>query len=168
MGASRLCATIRSDALLRNVSIVVICDATKGSLVQWREAGANAAIRMPVDTVQLFSKISELLVIPQRKDLRVSLRASVKSQNKKGFFLAHSRNISISGMLLETDYLLREGDRLNCTFNIAHSEIVAECMVTRTEDAGRAGKRRYGVKFLNCDTKALIVIDHFIRLQARR
>ena len=168
MGASKLCATIRSDALLRNVSIVVICDATKGSPGQWREAGANAVIRMPVDTVQLFSKISELLVIPQRKDLRVSLRVSVKSQIKKGSFLADSLNISISGMLLETDYLLQEGDRLNCTFNIAHNEIVAECMVTRTEDAGRTGKRRYGVKFLNCDTKALIVIDHFIRLQAKR
>ena len=167
MGAARLCAIIRGDALLKKVSIVVICNVSKGSLVRWREAGANDVISRPVDAAELFSKISELLVIPQRKDLRVSMQASVKSQNKKGSFPADSRNISIAGMLLETDQIFQNGDRLDCAFKIGHSEIVVECMVTRT-DAGSTGKRRYGVKFLNFDTKALIIIDQFIKLQAKR
>jgi response regulator RpfG family c-di-GMP phosphodiesterase len=166
MGAATLCATIRRDALLRNVSIVVICDKTE-ECNQWREAGANAAISRPVDTVQLFSRISELLVIPQRKELRVPLTASVKSRDKKSTFSADSRNISISGMLLETDHVLEKGDRLTCTFNIAHSELIMECLVTRADAAG-PGKQQYGVTFSNCDTKSMIIIDHFIKSQAKQ
>jgi response regulator RpfG family c-di-GMP phosphodiesterase len=166
MGAATLCATIRRDALLRNVSIVVICD-TIEECNQWREAGANAAISRPIESVQLFSKISELLVIPQRKDLRVPLTASVKSSDKKSSFSADSQNISMSGMLLETDRVLEMGNRLTCTFNIGHSELIMECLVTRADGAG-SGKQRYGVTFLNCDTKSLIIIDHFIKSQAKQ
>jgi DNA-binding response OmpR family regulator len=165
MGAVKLCSRIRSDVRLKNVSLIVICDKAEESPDQWREAGANAVIPKPIDPVQLFSRISELLLIPQRKDLRVPLHASVKSLGESASFTADSRNISISGMLLETDRMLEKGDRLTCACNIAHSEIVAECTVTRAI-AAKSGKRGYGVKFLNCDTKCLIVIDHFVRSQA--
>lgn len=164
MGAAGLCATIRSDALLKNVSIIVICDKAGESIDQWREAGANAVISRPIEAVLLFSRISELLVIPQRKDLRVPLHASVKSQ---GQIAADSRNISISGMLLETGHALEKGDRLTCTFNIVHSEITTECIVTRADEAG-PGKRRYGVTFLNSDTKSLVIIDRFVKSQAKQ
>jgi CheY-like chemotaxis protein len=167
MGAAKLCAIIRSDALLRNVSIVVICDKAEEPLDQWYEAGANAVISRPIESVQLFSSISELLVIPQRKNLRVPLHISVKSHEKKPLFAADSQNISISGMLLETDHMLERGDRLTCTFSIAHSEIILECLVTRADAAG-SGKRQYGVTFLNCDTKSLIIIDHFVKSQAKQ
>lgn len=167
MGSARLCATIRTDKLLKNVSIIIVCDRAETSSAQWREAGANEVLARPLDPIQLFSKISELIVIPQRKDLRVSLRASITSRGKNGFFYAESRNVSISGMLLETDHLLEKGDRLSCTFNIAHCEIVADCTVTRVVTAA-SGKQQYGVKFLQCDTKFLVTIEHFIKSQRNR
>jgi CheY-like chemotaxis protein len=167
MGAARLCSLLRNDVLLKNVSIVVACDKADESEAQWREAGANAVISKPVDSLTLFSKISELLVIPQRKDLRVSLSASVKSREHNGSFSGDSHNISMSGMLLETDHVLELGDRLTCSFSIAHSDVSAECVVMRV-DAAKAGKRRYGVKFLNCDTKALIIIDHYVKSQMKQ
>jgi CheY-like chemotaxis protein len=167
MGSARLCVAIRNDALLKNVSIIIVTDAGEKNAMQWREAGANAVIARPLDPVQLFSKISELIVIPQRKELRAPLRASVKSQRNNGPFCADSRNISLSGMLLETDRLLEKGDVLSCTFRIAHSEISADCTVTRV-DAGTSGKRWYGVKFLNCSTKSLVTIEHFIKSQVKQ
>ena len=86
MGSTRLCATIRSDRLLKNVSIIIVCNNTEESRAQWREAGANAVIARPLDPVLLFSKISELIVIPQRKDLRVSLRVSVENRRNNVSF----------------------------------------------------------------------------------
>lgn len=162
MGGAKLCSAIRSDDGLKNVSIIVACDNTDASLSSCREAGANAVISKPVDPVQLFLKISELLVIPQRKDLRVLLRVSVKGRDGDTSFFASSQNISISGMLLETDRGLKQGDRITCALNIGHIEVAAQCLVTR-ENRTPSGRLRYGVKFLNLDTKSLIVIEQFVK-----
>jgi len=166
MGALRLCAAIRSNDLLKKVSIIVIGGSGESG-AQCLEAGANAFIPAPVDSVELFTKVSELLLVPQRKDMRVLLRASVKGSEDEVSFFAASQNISISGMMLEADRSLEPGDRLTCSFNIAHSEIRVSCMIVRADSAS-SGRRRYGVKFLNLDTKSLIIIENFVRTQARQ
>jgi DNA-binding response OmpR family regulator len=166
MGAVKLCAAIRSDGMLKKVSIIVTGDNSGENGAAFLEAGANAFIPAPIDAVALFSKVSELLLVPQRKDMRVLLRASVKGQEGDVSFFAASQNISISGMMLETDRSLLPGERLTCSFNIAHSEIKASCMVMRADKAS-SGRRRYGVNFLNLDTKSLIIIENFVKAQAR-
>jgi CheY-like chemotaxis protein len=167
MGAVRLCDAIRKDSQLKKVSIIVTGDNSGESGVKSLEAGANAFIPAPVDPVALFSKVSELLLVPQRKDMRVLLRASVKGGEGDASFFAASQNISISGMMLEADRSLAPGDRLTCSFNIAHSEIRVSCMIVRADRAS-SRRRRYGVKFLNLDTKSLIIIENFVKAQARQ
>jgi len=160
LGGAELCSRIRSDAELKYVSIIVICDDTEQS--QCPESGANIVIRRPLDTGVLLWQASKLLVIPTRKDMRVLLRASIKGMEGDSAFFAQSHNISISGMLLETERVLKPGDRLTCAFNIAHSEVTLTCSVERVETT--ASKRnRYGVRFMNCDTKTLIIIENFVR-----
>ncbi|MCK9420073.1 MAG: PilZ domain-containing protein [Nitrospirae bacterium] len=162
MGGAKLCSRIRSDAELKYVSIIIIGDETEDSVSQCKEAGANVVIRRPLKPGMLLWQASEQLVIPHRKDMRVLLRASIKGMEGNTPFFAKSENISLSGMLLETDRMLQKGDRLTCSFNIAHSEISLTCMVERVETT--ASKRnRYGVRFLNCDTKALIIIENFVK-----
>jgi CheY-like chemotaxis protein len=166
MGGAKLCSRIRGDGDLKYVSIIVIGDETEGSensLSHCKEAGANVVIRRPLEPGMLLWQASQQLVIPVRKDMRVVLRASVKNGIEENTpFVARSHNISISGMLLETDRVLNLGDRLTCAFNIAHSEITLTCTVERIETA--ASKRnQYGVRFTNCDTKALIIIENFVR-----
>jgi hypothetical protein len=111
----------------------------------------------------LLWQASQQLVIPVRKDMRVLLRASIKNGIEENTsFFARSHNISLSGMLLETERVLNAGDRLTCSFNIAHSEITLTCTVERIE--ATASKRNlYGVRFMNCDTKALIIIENFVK-----
>ncbi len=160
LGGAALCSRIRSDVELKYVSIIVICDESEQS--QCPESGANIVIRRPLDTGVLLWQASKLLVIPTRKDLRVLLRASIKGMEGNSPFFAQSHNISISGMLLETERVLKPGDRLTCAFNIAHSEVTLTCSVERVETT--ASKRnRYGVRFMNCDTKTLIIIENFVR-----
>jgi DNA-binding response OmpR family regulator len=161
MGGIKLCQAIRENDDLKKVSIVMAVDDGAEALVQCREARPNAIIRKPVDPLELFSKLSELLVIPERKDIRVLMRASIAASDKTVSFLGMSHNISISGMLLETDYALRQGDRFSAIITVSHREFAVECRVIR---AAAAGKRfRYGVKFLNLDTKTLITLDQFVK-----
>jgi CheY-like chemotaxis protein len=166
MGGAKLCSRIRGDADLKYVSIIVIgdeADDSENSLSHCKEAGANVVIRRPLEPGVLLWQASQQLVIPMRKDMRVLLRASIKNgvEETEPFF-ARSYNISISGMLLETDRLLNRGDRLTCVFNIAHSEITLTCTVERIETSP-SKKNQYGVRFTNCDTKALIIIENFVK-----
>ncbi len=166
MDAAKLCSLIRNDAELKNVSIIVVCNAADEIVKQCWESGANSVVPKPASMDVLFAKMSELLVVPHRKDIRALQRISVAKREGDTNFFAQSLNISISGMLIETDRSFKEGDRLTCTFKIAHSEVVVDCMVMRT-DMTASGRRLYGIKFLNCDTKSLVIIDHFVKSQVK-
>jgi CheY-like chemotaxis protein len=161
MGGAKLCAEIRKNDDLRNVSIIMVCDGTEESMAQCREARANAVVPKPVDPIQLFSKVSELIMIPQRKELRIPLRATVKSGADNASFSGTSHNISISGMLMETDRALKKGERFVGTIAVGHREMAIECTVVRVAATG--GKYQYGVKFFNLDTKSLIIIEQLVR-----
>jgi CheY-like chemotaxis protein len=167
MGAAQLCSLIRNDAGLKNVSIIIVCDAKDTLLVECQKSGANAVVPKPASPEALFAKMSELLIVPQRKDIRVLQRISMKSTEGGTTFFAQSLNISISGMLIETDHTFKKGDQLTCSFNIAHNEIVVDCSVIRTE-YNPADRNRYGIKFLNCSTKSLVIVDHFVKSQLKR
>jgi CheY-like chemotaxis protein len=166
MGGAKLCSRIRGDEKLKYVSIIVIGDETEdseNSLSHCKEAGANVVIRRPLEPGMLLWQASQQLVIPTRKDMRVLLRASIKNSNEENTpFFARSHNISISGMLLEADRELKLGDRLTCMFNISHSEIALTCTVERIE-TNASKKNQYGVRFTNCDTKSLIIIENFVK-----
>lgn len=166
MGGAKLCSLIRSNAELKYVSIILVCGEAETSLSECRNAGANVVMQKPVDPGALLWKASELLVVPQRKDMRVLLRASIKGLEGSTPFIAQSQNISISGMLLETDHVLKRGERMTCVFTIGHSKITVICMVERVEET-TSGKNRYGVRFMDCDTKSLIIIEHFVKSQPR-
>jgi CheY-like chemotaxis protein len=162
MGGAELCSRIRSDAELKYVSIILVCDQDGSSLSQCREAGANVVLQRPLEPGMLLWRASELLVIPQRKDMRVLLRVSVTGNEGNTPFFAKSQNIGLSGMLLETERALQPGDQLTCAFHIAHSEVTLLCRVERAETT--ASKRnRYGVRFMNCDTRSLIIIENFVK-----
>jgi CheY-like chemotaxis protein len=161
MGGAKLCSAIRNDASLKNVSIIMTCDGT-GASAHCREAGANAVLPRSVDPVQLFSKMSELLVIPRRQEIRTLLHGSLAGREGEKSFLGVTHNISISGLLFETDETLKKGGRLTCAVTIGKREVVSPCAVIREERPAN-GKSRYGVKFLNLDTRSLVIIEQFVK-----
>jgi DNA-binding response OmpR family regulator len=167
MGGAKLCSLIRSHDDLKGVSIILVCGDTEASRSQCTCAGANVVVTKPVDPGTLLWKASELLVVPQRKDIRVQLKVVIKGMEGTAPFFAESQNISISGLEIETDRVLKENDQLVCTFNIAHNAITVACSVRRI-DTTAPGKYRYGVKFINCDTKSLVIIEHYVKTQSKR
>ena len=161
MGGARLCSLLREDEDLKRVSIVMVCDSSPAGTADCAGGQANAVIPKPIDPVLFFSKVSELLVIPRRKEMRVLLRASVKGREQEKSFYAMSRNISISGMLIETDRALRKGDAITCSFSLGHVEITADCIVVRVSLSG--ARVICGVSFINLNTKELIIIEQFVK-----
>ncbi len=162
MGGVKLCSVIRSDARLKDVAMILLCEGTESASAQCRDALANVVLPKPLDVPQLCWKASELLFAPQREEIRTLLHASVKGGERTSAFLGVSHNISISGMLIETDRVLKKDDRMTLTFHVGSREIVADAEVKRTIEA--APKRyRYGVRFINLDMKFIILIEQFIK-----
>jgi CheY-like chemotaxis protein len=166
MDGTRLCLAIRSDPALKDVSLIMVCDAGGLFQAQCLQAGANTVMTKPVDPFELFTHVAELLVISQRQDMRASLHVSAARREEATSFPGVSRNISISGMLLEAETELQKGERLACAVDIGGREITTECEVVRVEKSSTSGFH-YGVKFLNLDTKSMIIIDQFVRGKIR-
>jgi CheY-like chemotaxis protein len=166
MGGAKLCSAIRGDARLRDVSVILACGGADAEAAACRDAGANAVVRKPVDPAGLFDLISELIVVPERKDMRVLLRVSVVGGDGASPFFASSENISTSGMLIETAARLSKDELVRCQFFIGSSELKAEARVARAESSPE-GRFRYGVRFANLDAKALVNIEQFIRSRRR-
>jgi CheY-like chemotaxis protein len=167
MNGVQLCSSIRTDPGLKDVSIIVACDDSKVCQAACKGAGANAVIANPVDPYDLFSKVSELIIIPKRKEMRVLLHVSIDGKDQQSPFIATSYNISVSGMLLETRRELNAGDVLRCSFSIAHTEVNAECAIMRI-DRTEGGRSRYGVKFLSLAARHFVIIEQYVKSRIKQ
>jgi hypothetical protein len=99
--------------------------------------------------------------------MRVLLRGTVKGMEKSTPFFAQSQDISISGMLFETDFALRKGDQVACTFHVGHSEVTIPGQIERVEVLS-SGRSKCGMKFSSYSTKTLVLIEHFVKTQPKR
>ena len=167
MNGAQLCSAIRAEPGLKDVSIIIACEDSEAVRTACSDAGANAVIATPVDPFVLFSKVSELIIIPQRKDMRVLLSVSVEGKDEGRPFFATSYNISVSGMLLETTRELQVGELLRCSFRIAHNEINSACTVIRSDRTG-AGRFRYGVRFQSLDARNIVIIEQYVKSRMKQ
>jgi hypothetical protein len=85
---------------------------------------ANAYITKPIRPVEFLEKVSQFLDIPERQSYRVLLKVKVKGKTTTEPFFCSSRNISVTGLLIETDKILEKGDVISCSFFLPKSEII--------------------------------------------
>jgi len=161
MGGARLCSSIRGDAGLKDVSVIMICD-DGTALNECIKTGANEVLPKPLDTMALFSTVSHLLMVHERLAVRVPLCITVEGRNAKATFVGMSSDISVSGMLIESGRILQQGERLQCSFTVSSRAVTVDVLVVRAEQCP-SGTFQYGVKFVNLDAKTFVLIEHFIK-----
>lgn len=166
MGGVKLCSSIRSDAALRDVSLIMICDRGGEALGESQRAGANAILTRPLDPSEIFAKVSHLLMVQDRLAVRVPLRISVDGRDGRNAFVGMSQNISVSGMLIESGRILQLGERIVCSFAVESRPVSVECIVVRAQE-DPPGTFSYGVKFLNLDARTFVLIEHVIKNDER-
>jgi CheY-like chemotaxis protein len=164
MESDRLYAAIRRDGELRKVSLIMLCNGRPGERERAQQCTANAVMARPVDTALLLEKAQELLDISWRESYRVLLSVNVTGTSTESAFFCRSENISSTGLLVETDRELKEGDRVVCSFFLPGSrQIIAPGEIVRsTEAAQKSGQKRYGVKFEKLTAEARSTIEAFI------
>lgn len=168
VGAEKICSLLRSDEELKHVSILIICNNTEKDIARVRECKANSYLTKPLRHEQLRHKVSQLLAIPDRQDYRVLLKVKVNGKSSSVPFFCYSYNISVSGMLIETEKLLKKSDILVCTFFLPGADqIVSEAEVVRTVKTEN-GLFQYGIKYINLGPAYKASIERFIKRRTKK
>ncbi|MBI5073940.1 MAG: response regulator [Nitrospirae bacterium] len=161
MSGDKLCSSIRKEADLRQVSVIMTCSNDADCIERATRCGANAHITKPFHSGQLTEQVTKLLSIPQRQSYRVLLRISIKGSFDNKAFFCSSRDISATGIMIETDKQLAKGDLLSCSFFLpGFGKINVDGEIMRTDNSGAIA--RYGVRFRYLDPACKNGIDTFI------
>jgi CheY-like chemotaxis protein len=168
MTCEQFCSAIREDEDLRAVSVLMVCENTPSAIERSRQCRANAVLLQPVHPLTLAIKAQQLLDIAARETVRVLLRANVDSIAGGEEFLCRSRNISATGMLIETVKPLAEGARLSCQFSLPGAKnIQASCKIIRSvEPASGDEDRQYGIMFTDLSQEAKKLLADFVERMA--
>jgi DNA-binding response OmpR family regulator len=168
MGGDELCIRVRREGEIRNVSFIIICPGDPVSLERVSRCGANAWIAKPFRTECLLEKIGELITISTRRGYRVLLRARVRGAMDSTTFFCTSHNISVTGMLIETEKLLAGGDQITCMFFLPGSQqIEVHGDVVRSVTLPD-GSYHYGIRFVDLSPEFNGVIERFVATAASR
>jgi DNA-binding response OmpR family regulator len=170
MSSEMFCSIIREDRILRQVSLIIICDKNRSDIERSSRCNANAIIISPVDPASLLDKVYQFLHIAKRGAYRVLISLKVEGKSRKRPFLCRSENISTSGMLIETERVLAKGDRVSCSFFLPDStHIVEDGEVIRV--VGKTTEfetNQYGIKFLHTPSDSQSALEDFIEKQNKQ
>ena len=159
----KLCSMIRSDDDLKDVSIIIACPGEEGAIDRCVYCGANALVTKPVYRQELISKASELLNIPQRESLRVLMNITAEGKFRDAFYCT-SKDISTSGMLVETNKALKKDDIITFSFFLRLNRITIDGKVLRVIQRG-PNNFQYGLKFINMDQRLRGLIEEYIKIR---
>jgi len=149
MTSEQFCSMIRGNEDLRAVSMIMVCTDTPEAIDRSAQCRSNAVLLYPVHPFVLMVKAQQLLDIAARETLRVLLSASVMGRVDDEPFLCRVRNISATGMLIESDTPLAEGARLYCTFYLPNAkkiEVSGKIIRTLKQSPGHED-HHYGLMF---------------------
>ena len=96
----------------------------------------------------------------KRGCLRGLIKVALKGIFERDFFFSTALNISASGILIETDKILAQGDRIVCSFILQRKiEVTGEVVraIRKAPDV-----YHYGVRFLNPTANAKAQIEEFV------
>ena len=168
INAEKICSLVRKDEDLKHVSILIICNNTQTDLDRIQICKANSFLTRPLHPEQLMQKVTELLAVPERQDYRVLLKVKVNGKSSSASFYCYSYNISVSGMLIETEKILNKGDIIECSFFLPGAEqIVSEAEVMRTVTKEN-DSFQYGIRYINLGPVYKISIERFIKRRAKK
>lgn len=118
--AAALVGQLRQDPLTQRISIVALAQGEfEGPELEMLQAGANAILRLPAGP-DWDDRLYRLIHVPVRKEIRVGvyLQVSAAFGPVAEPFLARTLNLSVNGMLVESDWPLAVGDDVSFGFQI--------------------------------------------------
>jgi len=160
--------SLRDGGLLRNTALIMVHAGRPGEAELAQQCGADAVLRMPVTAAQLLKHAQLLLDIPLREPYRVLLSVKVEGKTDEKAFFCRSENISVTGLLLETERPLALKDRIECSFFLPGSRqlVVRGEIIRKVGSSGPTDASLYGVQFIALAPEIRAAIESFVEKKA--
>lgn len=162
MDGCRLCSEIRKAESSLSIPVVLICYDTATCVEKVKQSDATALLLKPVDPTQLLVTIGSFIDMQLARSMRVAFNAEVCARKQDTEFKGVSHDISVTGILLETEHQLSPGDRVSCNFTL-YGFWQAEGEVARCISSPK-GVTMYGVKFISLPMTRRSAIEKYIAL----
>ena len=169
---AELVRRVRLSESGRGVSVLALVPASdppggEGVLL---DAGANAALRRPLERYVLESWVSKLVQVPRRVRARIPVHAQVVGSRKSApgeHFYGLSRNLSVHGMLLASPVRI-DGEDLDLELDLPGPDERARVLGRIVRDAPEVGWPYfgYGVEFLFLPEAAQRSIQRLVKLES--
>ncbi len=169
MSSEHLFSLIKKEASLRDVSVLMVCPNNPAAIELSSRCGASAVLLRPVNPALLLAKAQQLLNIHASREtcrvlLKIEGKANVRRNPGNSSFVCRSQDISVSGMLIETDKVLYLGDQVACSLALPNSrkiETTGEIVRAISQERGSA-IYQYGVKFIALSADARGALEAFV------
>jgi DNA-binding response OmpR family regulator len=169
MASEKLYGLIREDAALRTASTILCCANTPEAIKQSSQCRANAVLLEPLHPVLLMAKAQQLLDISARESIRVLLGVIIDGRFGDEAFYCRTKNISATGMMIETRKHLVEGARLTCQFYLPNATRIqtAGRIVRIIEQTSATSDHQYGLMFTDIAPEIKQLLVDFVESSRR-
>jgi hypothetical protein len=167
-----LITRIRGGPTGRGLSILALVPAEEPSGVEGvlLDAGANAALRRPLDRFVLESWVGKLLDVPRRVLARIPVHVQVVGSRRQApgeHFYGLTRNLSVHGMLLASPVRI-EAEDLDLELDLPEPEGRVRVLGRVVREAPEVGWPYvgYGIEFLFLPEAAQGAVQRMVRREA--
>lgn len=148
MGGVDFCSLLSKREQSPQVVTILACQNSKSHLDLAEQCGARATLIKPIDPVNLLKKVGSFLDVQLGRRHRVELKVKVLCKDHNLEFFCSSRDISTSGILIQTEQQLELESRITCQFTLPTSyHVEAEGKVIRSTKA-MDGLLHFGIGFI--------------------
>ncbi len=167
MSGDAFCRVVGMKPSSSKFALVLVCNDNSSDIDSLKDCGADVLLARPVKPLQLIKTVGQFLTVQLVRSRRVSLRVKVTSKKDLVEFFCISHNISLTGLLIETEYFLEIGGTIICQFQIPGSlQVETEGEIVRSERT-MDGAHLYGVYFTTLSRAYRHEIDIYIASVAR-
>jgi len=149
---------LQNQTKLKGIPIIIVSSTKRKD--EALKAGAKEFLQKPIDENTFLSTILKYVPLKIRKDERREFSSPCSIVFEGSKYEGKTKDVSISGILLETDVPLEIGSHLEISFSIPldhqKKEIKAEAIVVRKAKDG------YGLGFFDISEGAKIYLKEFV------
>jgi len=169
MSSEKLFSAIRADRALQSVATIMVCTNNPGEIEKCARCGVSDVVLRPVNPRLLLARAQQFLALYTRESSRVPLSVDIEAVHRGKTFSCCSLDIGASGMMIETDKILAQGDSITCSFSFPGAPpIRADAEIVNVPRPPRESRRkRYGMRFTKLPDEARKAIQAFVDLQSR-
>lgn len=150
---------LQNNKKLKDIPIIIVSSTTRKE--EALKAGAKEFLKKPVDENTFITTILKYVTMKIRKDERINLKTPCNFVFEGSQHKGETKDVSVSGIFLETDIPLEIGNHLEISFTIPldgnRKEIKSDAIVVRKAQNG------YGLGFFEISEGARIFLEEFVK-----